>query len=63
MRVNEDSVRVILLVAKCRVAPIKESGGNLLTFPHLELTAALYAARLQKNIVESIDVFIENIYL
>ncbi|XP_031343077.1 uncharacterized protein LOC116170714 [Photinus pyralis] len=54
--VNENEVECNFIMSKGRVAPIDKKGDKSLTLPKLELTAAVCATRLQKFILENIDV-------
>lgn len=59
--VTENTVN--LLVAKARVAPIKEeSNSDNVTIPRLELCGALLLAKLMKQVVNALDLKFDGIY-
>ncbi|KAG5866658.1 hypothetical protein JTB14_018603 [Gonioctena quinquepunctata] len=56
-------ITVNLLMAKNRVAPIKQSSNDSLTLPKLELTASLCASRLSKYIEEKLSIVTNQIFI
>ncbi|KAG5865379.1 hypothetical protein JTB14_007534 [Gonioctena quinquepunctata] len=59
----ESQITVNLLMAKNRVAPIKQSSNDSLTFPKLELTASLCASRLSKYIEDKLSIVTNQIII
>ena len=54
---DETTLRLIYVIGKCRVAPIRH-----LTIPKLELQAAVYGVRLKRQILREHDVKIDKVY-
>ncbi|KAG5893476.1 hypothetical protein JTB14_031254 [Gonioctena quinquepunctata] len=56
-------ITVDLLMAKNRVAPIKQTSNDSLTLPKLELTASLCVSRLSKYIEEKLSIVTNQIFI